>query len=41
MELIKEIGIRYVSVDAYLDSVDFYKNRYFIEFITIYILSSS
>ncbi len=33
MKLSKEIGIRYVPVDAYLDSVYFYKNKYFTEFI--------
>lgn len=27
------IGIRYVSVDAYIDSVGFYEKRYFTEFI--------
>jgi hypothetical protein len=32
-ELSEHIGIRYVSVDSYTDSVGFYKKRYFSEFI--------
>jgi len=31
--LSEHIGIRYVSVDAYLNSVGFYKKNYFTEFI--------
>jgi GNAT superfamily N-acetyltransferase len=29
----EHIGVRYVSVDAYTGSIDFYKKRYFTEFI--------
>jgi predicted N-acetyltransferase YhbS len=32
-ELSEHIGIRYVSVDAYMGSVKFYKERFFTEFI--------
>jgi len=32
-ELSKQIGVRYVSVDAYMGSVTFYKKRYFTEFV--------
>jgi GNAT superfamily N-acetyltransferase len=32
-ELSDHLGIRYISVDAYKDSVSFYKRKYFTEFI--------
>jgi len=32
-KLSRNVGIRFISVDAYHDSVEFYKKNFFVEFI--------